>query len=65
MNVFTLMIEEHKSPDYPWCEESNHFPKTLNISEKLMAVWDYDYNQLSIVLKNEETILTNHVIINK
>ena len=61
LSSYAYFIEEFGTPDYPCDIESERMVNDLNISGKLVAVWDFDYYQLSLVLSiSGMTVISTH-----
>ena len=54
--TYAYFVEKLFSPDYPCDDNSGRWIEALNISGKLISIWDYDYYQLALVLNNDNTI---------
>ncbi|MEQ8211851.1 MAG: hypothetical protein RH917_18785 [Lacipirellulaceae bacterium] len=59
--LFAFLVERFGSPDFPGGNEVD-WRMSLNISDTMVAVWDFDYYQLSIrnSCKNQGVIITRH-----
>ena len=60
LSVYSALVEKYGFPDYPCDLGSQKLLDVLDIEENLVAIWDFDYYQLSLRKDNNEAVLTKH-----
>lgn len=60
LSVFSALQQKYNAPDYPCYIDSAEWLEVLEIQEKLVAIWDFDYYRLSLRKGGKSAIFTKH-----
>jgi hypothetical protein len=61
LSSYAYFVEKFGTPDFPCEMDSERMVTDLNLSGKLVSVWDFDYYLLSLVLNYSGlTVISKH-----